>query len=272
MSAALSLLVAAGCASPQPIATEPRPESPASSAEPPSASLAQRDPIAYLHAVAAKTATLTHYTVLFTRQERRGLGPFRSLQAPEAIQCWFRREPFSVRMKWLDPDIKYGESTYVEGQERNKVRFVPRYGLFGLPPGLVRVNVMTPVAWGESRYPVSEFGLEKLMKQTLETLARFPAATVWYGGPASSPFSDRDAHRIRIDYPLEGNPAPVQELYFDVQTHLPLATVMLFPDGSIDTAYGYANLDTNVRLSDADFLLDAEAEALGVLNARMDHP
>jgi hypothetical protein len=201
--------------------------------------------------------------VLFTRQERRGLGPFRALQSPEQIQCWFRRSPFSIRMKWLDAEIKYGESTYVEGEEKNKVRFVPRHGLFGLPPGLVRVNPMTPVTWGEARYSVVDFGVEKLMQQTLATLARFPTATLEYQGVVWAPLCERSAPKLRVDYPIDENPAPTQELFFDVLTDLPLATIMRFPDGSIDTAYYYDRLDASVRLSDDDFLLDLGPGEIG---------
>src|SRR5262245_60023591 len=105
----LVTIVVSGCAAPQP---KPQPKNspdPAPSADATASPLIQRDPYAYLHQVACKCATLEQYTTLFTRQERRGLGPLKSLHEPELVQCWFRRSPLSVRMKWLDPDIKYGE-------------------------------------------------------------------------------------------------------------------------------------------------------------------
>jgi len=260
----LATIIVSGCAAPQPKA-QPEPKvQPQRSAEPaPSADasaipLIQRDPSAYLQQVAHKCATLEQYTVVFTRQERRGLGPLKSLHEPELIQCWFRRSPLSVRMKWLDPDIKYGESTYVAGQEGNKIRFVPKHGLLGLKPGLVRVNPTTPLKWGESRYPVETFGVEKLVEETLDALRQFPDARITYQGLTEAPFVRRIAHKLRIDYPPEENPTPTQELYFDVQTDLPVATVVTFPDGSIDTAYAYDKLDASVHLTDDDFLLDAE--------------
>ena len=91
---------------------------------------------------------------------------------PEHILCWFRRQPFSIRMKWQDEDLKYLESVYVAGQPGDKVRFVTRWWVPPLlpPPGINRVDLQTPVVWGESKRPLTDFGLERLMEQSVESL------------------------------------------------------------------------------------------------------
>jgi hypothetical protein len=95
------------------------------------------------------------------------------------------------------------------------------------------------------------------MKRTLETIAADRAGTrVTYVGLDTAPGSTRIAHRIRIDYPSPRHPAPIQELFIEPQTDLPLHTEMRFADGSIDTAYSYMELQPNVPLTDADFLLE----------------
>lgn len=217
----------------------------------------QHDPLGYLQRVHDACTKLEAYYLIFVRHERRGIGLLRSLRGPERIECWFRRNPFSIRMKWLDPDIKYGESTYVAGRDDDRLRFTPRPQLFNLPYRVYRVSPNTPVNWGECRYPVTEFGVEKLIQRTLETIAMDPTRThVTYVGTGSFPGSSKPAHRIRIDYPPETNPAPVQELFIDPQTNLPLHTEMRFADGAIDTAYTYEGMDATVKLTDADFLLE----------------
>jgi hypothetical protein len=274
--------LAAGCAAPQPRAPEPTgsssppskersPAAPsansaATSSAPaltsPASDLPRYDPLAYLQRVRVACEQLRQYRLVFIRRERRGIGLLKSLHAPERIECWFRRSPFSIRMKWLDPDIKYGESTYVQGQDDDRLRFTPRPQLFNLPYRVYRVNPVTPVNWGECRYPVTEFGVEILMDRTLQTIAADPAGTrVTYIGTEPAPGSTRIAHRIRIDYPPDTNPAPVQELFIDAQTNIPLHTEMRFADGAIDTAYTYENLDPTVTLTDSDFVLEYDRAA-----------
>lgn len=220
----------------------------------------RRDPVAYLGRVRDKCAMLQQYTLLFTRVERRGV-LIKSVVGPEQIMCWFRRKPFSVRMKWLDESVKYGESTYVEGQEHNQVRFIPRHGLFGLPPGLTKVDLQTPVTWGEAQRPLTEWGLENLVKETLDSIKEVEprgGAVIEYRGVVKLQNSERPVHYIYLDYPRDPGIASVQELYTDVETDLPAGTVLRFADGKISATYLYENVNTDVKLADNDFILDIE--------------
>lgn len=217
----------------------------------------RRDPVAYLRRVRDRCAALDQYTVTLVRQERRGLVP--ALQDPEHIAAWFRQQPFSVRFKWLDPDIKYGESTYVEGRYDGLVRFVPRFGLFGLPPTEVRVTLATPVFWGEAKRPVTDFGMLRTMELTLDTLEADGAAChVTVVGLVSNATDGRPARLIRVEYPPGRHAAPVQELLIDAHSDLLRATRLYLADGGLDASYEYRDLDASVRLSDDDFLLEAE--------------
>ncbi len=220
------------------------------------------DPIAYLRRVARKCSALDQYTLTFTRHERRGL--FQRLHGPEPIACWFRREPFSIRMKWLDEDVKYGESVYVAGQADNKVRFVTRWWSPPLlpPPRVNKVNLYAPIALGEAQQPLTDFGLERLMERTLKSLDEAgDEVTVEYRGPTQLPDGGPTTHFIHLEYPPTRHRAPIQELYIDVATDLPAATILKRPTGRIHAAYFYADLDTSVQLTDDDFILDAERPA-----------
>ncbi len=222
----------------------------------------RRDPIGYLRKVADNCRALEQYTLTFTRQERRGL--FKLLYGPERITCWFRRRPFSIRMKWLDPKVKYGESTYVEGRKGNKVRFVPRHGLFGLAPRITAVDLQTPVTWGEAKYPLTTFGLERLMERSVRTMETAgDDVVVTYHGLMAMRASERMVHHLRLEYSPTRSKVSIQDLYIDVETDLPAATVLKYPSGRLDAAYLYEDLDRNVTLTDEDFLLEAERKRGG---------
>ena len=219
----------------------------------------QRDPVAYLRRVAANCRRLQQYTLLFTRSERRGL--LQQLQGPEHIRCWFRREPFSVRMKWLDDDCKYGESVYVAGQADGKVRFVTRWWSPPLlpPPGVNKVDLQTPVAFGESKRPLTDFGLERMMERTVAALEAAGAdVVVSFVGLEQLPDDGPTVHHLRLEYPPARYRVPTQDLYIDVVTNLPAGTLLKLASGALDASYFYADLDSAVRLTDDDFLLAAE--------------
>lgn len=217
----------------------------------------RQDPIKYLRAVQKHCQALEQYTLQFTRQERRGL--LQQLSPPERIACWFRRQPFSVHMKWIDPDVKYGEAVYVEKLNPGKVRFVPRRGIFGLPPAVNEVEVMTPVIWGEAKRPITDFGLENMLNRTLETWDQNPGdGTVELVGTTTLLDPPRPVNEVRLSYRTARPQTPVQELFIDQQTGLPVCVLIKRPDGELDSAYLYEKLDTDVHLSDADFVLELD--------------
>lgn len=214
----------------------------------------------------ARCAALPQYTLELTRTERRGF--IRTLRGPERILCYFRAEPFSVRMRWLDEHVKYGESTFVRGEQGDRVRFVPRRNPLGGAPPLLRVDLQTPVIWGEARRPLTDFGLERLLARTLATIeAAGQGVAVSYRGevplplgPSAGSLAARRVHHFRIDYDPELHAAPHQDLYIDAVSLLPAATRITFPDGALDAEYIWDQIRTDVRLTDDDFVLPVERE------------
>jgi hypothetical protein len=55
----------------------------------------------------------------------------------------------------------------------------------------------------------------------------------------------------------------VQELYVDVASDLPAGTILKLASGELDASYFYADVNTNVRLTDRDFALEAEQRGAG---------
>jgi hypothetical protein len=222
------------------------------------AAIVQRDPIAYLHTVAERCRNLQQYTVKLVRYERRG-ALIRTLQGPEHIQCSFRSTPFSIHMQWLDDNVKYNESTYVSGQHGDKIRFLSRGFVLGLkaPPGINEIDAQTPVSLGETLQPITDFGVARMLERTLRSMAE-EDAVVTYVGLKSMQGSHRPVHHLRMTYSAKRHPAPIQDLYVDVQTDLPAGTELRLPNGDLNAAYLYEDLNPQVRLTDADFLLSVE--------------
>jgi hypothetical protein len=222
------------------------------------------EPLAYLRDVADRCRALQQYTLTFTRHERRGL--FRQMYGPEHIAAWFRREPFSVRLKWLDADVKYDETAYAAGWGNNKVRFVTRWWTPPLlpPPAVNKVDPTMPVLWGESRRPLTDFGLERLMEQTLAAIKKAQgAAVVRYEGPVRLDDGGQPAHHFHIEVPTSQSLTPVQELFIDIATNLPAGTIIKTSSGQIEATYFYEHIDAAVTLRDDDFLLPPERSAAG---------
>lgn len=219
------------------------------------------NPLSFVERVGARCQAFDQYTVLFCRAERRGL--LRTMSSMERIRCWWRKDPLSIRMKWLDNHPEYDESVYVAGQRDNKVCFVTRKPepLLLPPPQINRVDLLTPVLFGKSKRPLTDFGLGAMMARVLENVERGRAVLkCTYEGVETLPDGPR-VHHIRIVYPTGSYPTPMVELYFDVATELPAGIVLKTADGRVDATYYFLDVDQKVHLTDADFLLEVERAA-----------
>ncbi len=218
----------------------------------------RRDPAAYLRRVAERCTRLEQYRVRLVRIERRGIGPFAGLHGPEHIAAWFRRRPFSVRLVWLDPDSPHDQSVYVEGRNDGRVLYRPRRGLFGSRPTVLRVRPQTVVRLGQSRVPITDFGLERLMQRTVATIARAAdAAQVRYLGRVRIDDLPRPVHAFEVRVPRRFSDPPAMELYIDPVRELPCGAVLRSAAGTLQAAYFYRDLRTDVSLTDADFTIHA---------------
>jgi hypothetical protein len=219
-------------------------------------------PLEYLRQIHARTQQLDEYTLTFTRYERRGL--FQKLHGPEEIAAWVRQDPFSVKLVWLDEDVKYGESVYIADQHDAQVRFVTRtpQPFLKAPPGINAIDPMTSVIWGESKRPLTDFGLERLMDRTLDSFNESGEdAIVEYRGIENLPITDQPVHHLRLTYSGKRHAVPLQDLYIDIRTNLPAGTELRKDDETLDAAYYYYDIDTDVDLTDESFLLSVEQSA-----------
>lgn len=216
----------------------------------------QADPVAYLRKVLVRTDALDQYRLTFYRQERLG----KKLREMEKINALFRKEPFSVKFVWEDPDAAYYESVYVAGQNNNKLVIRERKGALPLlPPTTRRLNPMEAVTLGRARNPITDFGLANVTQRTLlafEDPRTAGQTTIRYQGLVNLEPQNRPAHHLWIDRPpMPDYQYTRQDFYIDAQTQLPAGTDLYLPSGELDARYRYTDVDTNVNFTDADFRL-----------------
>jgi len=223
------------------------------------------DPIAFIRESSEESAKLTHYTMHFQRQERLG-GLIKSLQRIENIHAEFRNTPFSVRFTWLDDDSEYQQCFYVEGKNKNKVRLLPRKGLFGTRPTADDYPPHFAVLFNKTRNPITDFGPRRMLERTLDRIAK----AIPHGGVKIVP---RDAAEIgpykemcfhlELHYPKgDEYDCKLQDLYIHARTRLPVGTYLWITEkdertaDTLDAMYVYANLNPDALITDQTFEID----------------
>ncbi|GMU34096.1 MAG: DUF1571 domain-containing protein [Planctomycetia bacterium] len=226
--------------------------------------LVSDSPVDYLKTCLAAAKEIKEFKTEFIRQERLGL--FKELKPQEDIIAEYRDEPFSVRFTWRDEDSEYCQCTYIHGRDDNKVSLLPRKGLFGLPPEVQKYPAVFAVTFGKARNPITDFGPRRMMERILDRIEKAEAVggvgivlrPPTEIGPAKEP-----CFHLEIRYPEKDEYAcKLQDLYINIQTSLPVATYLWLPgkdercDATLDGLYMYSDLQPNVQLSDANFVIE----------------
>jgi hypothetical protein len=191
---------------------------------------------------------LDNYTAVFHRIER-----VNGKLVLEQITFLKFKRPFEVYMRWINP-IKGQESLYVQGANNNKVR---AHGT-GFA-GLITVNLDPTgrLAMKDSRHPVTEAGLEILVKKIGSNLRRGLRA-----GELTSKDHGEQMVYGRKTRELEGilpkDPSKGYYCYrcivnLDVETRMPIKTQIFDWQDQLVESYGYEHLSLNPGLSDKDF-------------------
>ena len=210
------------------------------------------NPTAYLKVVLERTASLNAYSCMFLRQERLGLFP--SLQKPEIMRALYRSVPLSVRFDWQDADSDIAAVSYVAGRDGDRVSLLRRTGWLGMKPAVEHLDPMLSVAFGKSRFPITEFGLRRLLEMTLQRMRNAEScggARVAYRGRTT--LAGRDSHLIEITFP-DADPYPNkrQDLYVDARTDLPIGADLWLADGALDARYRYSQIQPLTTAPDDD--------------------
>jgi len=215
------------------------------------------DPVGYLKKLYARCEALEQYRLTFYRQERGNL--FLRMGTMEEMKARFRKEPFSVKFDWNNPDSDYFESVYVAGANNDKLMVRQRKGFFGMAPKVLVLNVSDPVTWGKSKNPITNFGLAQVTGRTLKPFEDpevVKVMTIKYQGVVDLDPMHSPAHYLLIERPkIEGLDYTRQDFYIDAETNLPAGTDLWLPNGLLDARYRYADVDTNISFSNNDFKL-----------------
>jgi len=229
------------------------------------------DPMAFLQECFVATKALDAFTTHFQRQER--LGILRELRPMENITAEYRNRPFSVRFTWRDEKSEYRQAAYVQGREDNKVLLLPRKGALGLPPTVQRFPVSFAVLFQKARNPITDFGPRRMMERTIDRIVKAKAigdVSIQLRDATEIGPSKEPCFHFEIRYPPKDEfPCKLQDLYVHTRTRLPVATYLWLPgreertDETLDGMYVYSNLDPDVVLTDAHFVIAADPGRAG---------
>jgi len=200
----------------------------------------------------AKAAEYQSYTAMLELQEDvRG-----NLQGRENINVKFRREPFSVYMRWEDKDQ---EALFVDGRNDNRMLVRPTKALAALRR-VWRLDPESRMARQNCRYPMTDSGLEKLVMRTREF---FKVRDDWAEHVECSVSSDNvaeiDASVFEIHFEKTVSPDFSRSRYFFDEERGLMIGVESYgwtepgKAGSLVERYVYHSIDTGVDLEDGDF-------------------
>jgi hypothetical protein len=137
------------------------PDLPAPGAAPP----AVESKLHRLHRLAAEEyARMDGYIVRLTRREQVNGKD----QSKEVIKFTFRKEPWSVRMVWLEGDSKGREVIYVKGRYDNKLhtRLGPNDGNLVMRAGSrIALALDSPMVRASSRHSITDAGVGSIIER-----------------------------------------------------------------------------------------------------------
>ncbi len=121
-------------------------------------------PLRALHQRAmVKWATIDGYACRMRRRE-----VVAGQQKPEElVEAHFRKEPFSVYLKWLGPEAKGREVIYVQGQYGNQIHTLTAAGdiVFVSPGTRIKIAPDSMFVKNKSRYAITEAGVGSLIER-----------------------------------------------------------------------------------------------------------
>jgi outer membrane lipoprotein-sorting protein len=196
----------------------------------------------------AALAKVDNYTALFHRIER-----VNGKLVPEQTTFLKFKRPFKIYMRWLSP-YSGREALYIAGANNNKVR-AHGTGLAGLFS--VNLNPAGGLAMKNSRHPITEAGLETLIKKIGADLRRGLQAgeltAIDHGEQMVYGRKTRELEGVLPKDPAKGYYCYRCIVNLDAETRMPIKTQIFDWENQLIECYGYEHLRLNPGLSDKDF-------------------
>lgn len=191
---------------------------------------------------------VNNYTAIFHRVER-----VNGRLIPEEVTFLKFKRPFKVYMRWISPN-KGQETLFVQGTNNNKIR---AHGTGFAKLVTVNLNPTGGLAMENSRHPITDAGLENLVKKIAadlqkglragELIAKDHGEQTVYGRKT------REFEGVLPKDPAKGYYCYRCIVDLDVETKMPIQTRIFNWDGQLVESYGYESLTLNPGLSDEDF-------------------
>jgi hypothetical protein len=237
------LFLLAGCHPNRPVASPPEPEANPSIAEP----LPDSDPVTFLEKCLARydRRHIRGYHAYLHKQERIN----GKLDPPGEIEVWYRTQPHSVFLHWLQGAHGAESVLYVEGENGGKLLVHPS-GLAGRLVKDVAIDPDSPEARQSGRYSIRDFGLRETLARTVH---QWSAASeqgelqVEYLGVKKVPeVGDRYCYTLRRTFQHPQSNGIVQAAVFlDQETWFQVGTVLRSEGGSLIGEYLYRDIQLN---------------------------
>jgi hypothetical protein len=196
--------------------------------------------------------------ILITQERVKGI-----LNPEEVIQLSFRRDPFSVWLKWLAPKAIAGqEACYVSGKNQNKMKALKASG-FGRGFGWVSLAVDDPMVKDHSRHQITETGFGNLIDRFDKSWTEERPLNKNRVQIAEYEYNQRRCYRVETTHTDFDKRFYCYRsvVYFDKETKMPVRAECYdwprqngqTPDGELLECFSYINLQFNVNLPDATF-------------------
>jgi hypothetical protein len=184
------------------------------------------------------------------------------LMPEEIMQLSFRREPFSVYMKWLGPkDMAGQEVCYVQGKYQNQMRVLAASG-WGRGFGWISIATNDPRVKQHSRHQITETGIMNLIDRCDKGWQEERTMNKTKVQIAEYEYNQRRCTRVETIHTDRDARFYCYRsvVYFDKETKLPIRMecydwprVGGRPEGELLECFSYINLQFNVNLPDSVF-------------------
>ncbi len=199
-------------------------------------------------------ADVDNYTAEFVKKELIGRQLIES-----RMELKLRHDPFAVYLKFIDPN-EGRQVLYVPGRNDNNL-LVKETGLAGLV-GAISLDPSGSMAMEDNRHPITQIGIKFMLDAVMEDwLAQTAVENVTVNYYPNARVSGVACKAIEVTFPTNHNLVEFHKrrLYIEAEHNLPIRVENFgFPTQSGGRAplvedYLYANLQTNVGLTDSDF-------------------
>lgn len=196
------------------------------------------------------------YTAVFTKRE-----VVRGQMFASQMQMKFRKKPFSVYLRFVNPEHTGREVLFVEGRNNGQMLAHEAGGIRSLV-GTVSVDPNGQMALAEARHPVTRIGIENLAQGVIAQWERETAygeCEVKYYNEAK--LGERPVLVIESSHPTRRKEFKyaLTRLWLDKETRLPVRCQQYdFPaapgaEPVLVEDYTYTEINTEPELTDADF-------------------